>query len=620
MGARREESADGGQGGAEGWRGTSLNLASTLAEGGGRHSGAEWSVPMTVEETREGRRFRVRLRGGECEEVSLSPRQSWLDRLLRYTESVFMPTGYPHTVTREFNDYMAWRGAQHFFGGAIGVLTTRSLLGAVGASRGAGMPRSEHAAAVSWVLKDGVGRAGKMLFGRFGQNFDTELKSYRFGASVLLNIGAILEIGTALVPGLFLPIASAAQLVKGAALITVSSTRAPIYREFALANNLADITAKGESLGTLSDLLGTAFGIKLSNKVTQLAATAAVKAGGAAEAGEVVAKAAATPRGGVKALSYVQNRYMFGAAALLSVAYLISSYLETMTVVLPTVNVTRFDVVFNHFLATGEVLGPVQGNRRERLIPRALNPNNVELGCSVVAAFPNGDDLRASREATGNVGNGHKYVIGLRRDILDPRFAVVLEEGCTERDQLRALFHAKLVQKRAQESGILRKISERHRFERKVFKEMQTAARKKQGWQRGLIGLGRRTLGIARSRKGKEGGAAGETSDTEDEGLAVDPGDPGPDRGTGRPSGGGGGRLRNWTMAIREGRAPEPSLDHHPALFSGSLDGEALLLMIKECGEQADRDFDTLYDGLVNTGWRMNNIQLAPGTNRIKFL
>jgi len=109
-------------------------------------------------------------------------------------------------------------------------------------------------------------------------------------------------------------------------------------------------------------------------------------------------------------------------------------------------------------------------------------------------------------------------------------------------------------------------------------------------------------------------------SDTEDEGLAVDPGDPGPDRGTGRPSGGGGGRLRNWTMAIREGRAPEPSLDHHPALFSGSLDGEALLLLIKECGEQADRDFDTLYVGLVNTGWRMNNIQLAPGTNRIKFL
>jgi len=354
-----------------------------------------------------------------------------------------------------------------------------------------------------------------------------------------------------------------------------------------------------------------------------VAAAKANPAEAGAAAAQTAAKAASPIRGGVKALSYVQNRYMFGAAALLSVAYLISSYLETMTVVLPTVNVTRFDVVFNHFLATGEVLGPIQGNRRERLVPRALDPNRVDLGCSVVAAFPNGDDLRASREATGNIGDGRKYVIGLRRDMLDPRFAVVLEERCTERDQIKALFHAKLVQKRAQESGVLRKIAERHRFERKVFKEMQTAARKRAGWQRGLLGLGRRTLGIARSRK--SGVPADDVSDTDDEGLPesgdsnMDPAGAGGGDGIGvSPSvGRGSRRFRDWTMAMRR---PEPTLAHHPALFGGSLDGEALLLMIKECGEVADRDFDTLYDGLVRTGWRMDNIQLAPGTNRIKFL
>lgn len=43
-----------------------------------------------------------------------------------------------------------------------------------------------------------------------------------------------------------------------------SSTRAPIYRTFALSNNLADVTAKGESVANLADIIGTVMGIGLS--------------------------------------------------------------------------------------------------------------------------------------------------------------------------------------------------------------------------------------------------------------------------------------------------------------------------------------------------------------------
>ena len=40
--------------------------------------------------------------------------------------------------------------------------------------------------------------------------------------------------------------------------------RQPIYRTFALQNNMADVTAKGESVANLSDILGVGVGIALS--------------------------------------------------------------------------------------------------------------------------------------------------------------------------------------------------------------------------------------------------------------------------------------------------------------------------------------------------------------------
>lgn len=56
--------------------------------------------------------------------------------------------------------------------------------------------------------------------------------------------GAALELSTSLAPRAFLPLACIANLAKNLAGVAASSTRAPIYRTFALNNNLADITAK----------------------------------------------------------------------------------------------------------------------------------------------------------------------------------------------------------------------------------------------------------------------------------------------------------------------------------------------------------------------------------------
>ena len=69
-----------------------------------------------------------------------------------------------------------------------------------------------------------------------------------------MEIGACLELSTIAYPKQFLALACSANLLKNLAAVAASSTRAPIYRSFALQNNLADVTAKGESVANLSDI------------------------------------------------------------------------------------------------------------------------------------------------------------------------------------------------------------------------------------------------------------------------------------------------------------------------------------------------------------------------------
>ncbi|KAF2320309.1 hypothetical protein GH714_027069 [Hevea brasiliensis] len=72
---------------------------------------------------------------------------------------------------------------------------------------------------MTWrALKDGAGRVGKMLFARQGKKFDCDLKQ---------NVAAV----------------------------TSTSTRTPIYKAFAKGENTGDVTAKGECVGNLADLV-----------------------------------------------------------------------------------------------------------------------------------------------------------------------------------------------------------------------------------------------------------------------------------------------------------------------------------------------------------------------------
>lgn len=81
--------------------------------------------------------------------------------------------------------YVGWQVVHHAAGSANGVLASTFLLYAVGLGAGA-IPT---AGALNWVLKDGLGQLGTLLFGRvMAHNFDVASKSWYVAASAKLNL------------------------------------------------------------------------------------------------------------------------------------------------------------------------------------------------------------------------------------------------------------------------------------------------------------------------------------------------------------------------------------------------------------------------------------------------
>ncbi|XP_064972023.1 protein root UVB sensitive 6-like isoform X2 [Musa acuminata AAA Group] len=284
-------------------------------------------------------------RGSAVRAVPMQSPMAPLEELMSFVRSYVVPEGFPDSVTPSYVPYMTWRALKYFFGGAMGVFTTRTLLSSVGVSKNRA---TSGAVAINWILKDGAGRIGKMLFARQGKKFDYDLKQLRFAGDLLMELGAGVELATAAVPHLFLPLACAANVVKNVAAVTSTSTRTPIYKAYAKGENIGDVTAKGESVGNMADLLGTGLCILISKR----------------------------------------NPSLVASFAFLSCGYVFSAYQEVKSVVLNTLNRARFTVAVDSFIKTGHVPSLKEGNSKENIFrPPWSKHTSVVLGPRFCDAF-----------------------------------------------------------------------------------------------------------------------------------------------------------------------------------------------------------------------------------------
>lgn len=137
-----------------------------------------------------------------------------------FFKRLMLPEGFPNSVTSDYLEYSLWRGVQGVASQISGVLATQSLLYAVGLGKGT-IPT---AAAINWVLKDGIGYLSKIMLSNFGRHFDVNPKGWRLFSDVLENVAFGLEMLTPAFPHLFVPIGAVAGASRSAAaLIQVSA-------------------------------------------------------------------------------------------------------------------------------------------------------------------------------------------------------------------------------------------------------------------------------------------------------------------------------------------------------------------------------------------------------------
>eukprot|EP01060_Flectonema_neradi_P037963 TRINITY_DN781_c1_g1_i1.p1 TRINITY_DN781_c1_g1~~TRINITY_DN781_c1_g1_i1.p1 ORF type:complete len:428 (+),score=55.24 TRINITY_DN781_c1_g1_i1:79-1362(+) len=191
-----------------------------------------------------------------------SPVTSWIDR---HIAQHLLPAGYQHgSVHKSYFRYVGYHSIAAVAGAVVMVFSTQSMLYAAGLGAGA-IP---VAAALSWVLKDGLGQLGGVLFASFvNKNFDADPKRHRFLAGLTLDLAAALETLTLFFPKFFLPLAAAANCGKNVSFLAASASRASIHNTLASSGNLADITAKAGSQTTVAAAIGTTFGALISTQI-----------------------------------------------------------------------------------------------------------------------------------------------------------------------------------------------------------------------------------------------------------------------------------------------------------------------------------------------------------------
>lgn len=182
-------------------------------------------------------------------------------RVFAAVTAYLLPYGFPRTVAPSYASYATWTFAGMLFSSAGGVLSTQSLLYAIGVGAGA-VPL---AAALNWVLKDGLGQLGGVLSAALINNrFDSDPKRWRFLSALAQDASTLLEILTPLMPGAFLPLAAIANVGKNVSWLSASATRAGIHSSLAIHGNLADVTGKAGSQTIAASTLGMLLGVALS--------------------------------------------------------------------------------------------------------------------------------------------------------------------------------------------------------------------------------------------------------------------------------------------------------------------------------------------------------------------
>ncbi|OVA10856.1 Vitamin B6 photo-protection and homoeostasis [Macleaya cordata] len=160
----------------------------------------------------------------------------------------------PQQVQGNYMEYVKWKFLHRVFSSALQVLATQAMFRAMGVGFSRSLP---SAAALNWVLKDGLGRLSRCIYtASLASAFDTNLKRVRFSTSIMFSLSIGVELLTPAFPHYFLLLATVANIAKQISLACYLATGSAVHRSFAIADNLGEVSAKAQIQTVCFDNLG----------------------------------------------------------------------------------------------------------------------------------------------------------------------------------------------------------------------------------------------------------------------------------------------------------------------------------------------------------------------------
>lgn len=325
---------------------------------------------------------------------------------------IFLPVGYPDSVSRDYTEYQIWDSIQAFASSITGTLATQSVLSGVGVGdQGA----SVLAATTTWILRDGTGMTGRILFAWFqGSNLDYDSKKWRLFADILNDVAIFLELMCQYMKGYVTAVLCVSSVAKSIVGVAGGATRAALTQHQARNNNMADVSAKDGSQETLVNLAAFLFSLLLLRIV------------------------AGNPW------------LLYSIFISFTLLHIFANYRAVSCVVMETFNRSRYAIVVRRFLETaGDIAPVVWVNARESVWIQCGKPFvNINFGVPLSSIASTNEELERRLEcAAGDRKTEPAYLLAVVRDSSRHyNINVVLSSESTVKDHMEAMFHAFLLE------------------------------------------------------------------------------------------------------------------------------------------------------------------------------
>lgn len=182
--------------------------------------------------------------------------------LFRLLQNIFLPKGYPDSVSDDYAAYQIWDTLQAFCSTICGTLCTHAILKGIGVGS---ENINAYSATVTWILKEGSGHVGRIIFAWWqGSQLDVDSKKWRLRADFLNDLAMGIEIYVLpKYPHLSTQILCGSTLLKAIVGVAGGATRAALTQHHALRGNLADVSSKDSSQETCVNLVASFVGLYL---------------------------------------------------------------------------------------------------------------------------------------------------------------------------------------------------------------------------------------------------------------------------------------------------------------------------------------------------------------------